>query len=143
MNVSSEMKKLVIIFFCIYIISGILNFSSFDFYGNVDPLTIFSSFVTYIFIAIITEMEVFLNKDITHLQLCLLFWAIHLFIMIIALIFPDFGIALFLFIITPSIGIFNTLTGEWQTFVFPFFCLIEVMQLTALLLWNKYAKQGT
>ena len=143
MNNRLIIKKLVVAFSPLYIIAGILNFCSIDFCDNNHPdfLVVFSSFGTYILFTIITEMEVFLVRDSIHLQLCLLFWVIHLFVMIIGTFFQNFGLILFLFVISPSIGIINTFTGEGKMFIFPFLCFIEAMQLAALLLWDKYAKR--
>lgn len=144
MSIRSITKKLVVVFFCVYIIAGILNFGSIDFCGNyTNPLTALFSFGTYILFTIITEIEVFLVKDTSHLRCCLLFWVIHLLIIIISLFFENLGLILFLFVISPSIGIFNTFASKEQTFIFPLFCFIEAMQLTVLLLWNKYAKRST
>lgn len=136
-------KLCIRIFICIYIISGILNLCSFDFCdNNTYPLASLSSFGTYILFLIITEIEVFLIKDIAHLRFYLLFWAVHLCTFAISLFFPDFGLMLFLFIISPSIGIFNTFTGK-QTFIFPIFCFIVAVQLLIILLRNKYINQNT
>lgn len=129
---------------CFYIISGILNLGSFDFCGDhANPLVSLFSFGTYILFLIITEMEVFLNKNITHLWLLLLFWAMHLCTFAISFFFPNLALALFLLIVSPSIEIFNTFTGKWQTFIFPFFCFMMVIQLLSILLWHKYIKQKT
>lgn len=144
MNIGSIMKKLVIIFFCIYIISAILNLRTFDFWGDYTYfLARLCSFGTYILIAIITEIEVLLIRNPTHLRLCLLFWTIHLFSIIIGVLYPNFGIVPYLFIISPSMGIFSATAAGGQIFVFPFFCFIEVMQLIVLLLWKKPVKQNT
>ena len=134
-------KLSVTAFICVYVISGILNVASFDFHGYTDPLTVISSFAAYLLIAAITEAEVFLIKNIDHLRICFVFWAVHLTIFLLSLFTPDLGLVLFIFVISPSIGIFNTLTGEIQTFIFPAFCLIEAVQLMGMLLWTKYAKQ--
>ena len=134
-------KLSVIVFICVYVVSGLLNVVSFDFHGYTDPLAVISSFAAYILIAAITAIEVFLIKDIDHLQICLLFWSTHLAVFLLSLFAPNFGLVLFIFVSSPSIGIFNTLTGEIQTFIFPAFCLIEAIQLLVILLWNKYTKQ--
>ena len=143
MNIRSVTKNLVVIFCCVYIIAGILNFGSISFCDNdhTDFPAVLSSFGTYILFTIITETEVFLIRDTFHLQLCFSFWAIHLLIIIISLFWEELGLVLFLVVISPSIGILNTFTGEGQTFIFPVFCFIEAIQITVLLLWNKYAKQ--
>ena len=137
---------LIVIFLCIYIVSVTLNLCLFDFCGHsINSFVALSSFRTYILILIITEIEVFLLKDITRLRFCLSFWTIHLCIIVAAFFLPNFGLTLVLvlLIISPSIGMINTFTSEWQTFIFPLFCLIEVIQLLVVLLWNKSVKQGT
>ncbi len=129
---------------CLYIISGILNFFSFDFCGNhANPFAFLFSFCTYVLFFIITEIAVFLNKNIDHLRFFLLFWAIHLCIFAISIFFPNLGLVLFLLIVSPSIEIFNTFTGKWHTFIFPFLCFMMVIQLLSILLWHKYIKQKT
>ena len=134
-------KLCIRIFICIYIISGILNLCSFDFCSNyISPLASLSSFGTYILFLIITEIEVFLIKDIAHLQLYLLFWVVHLCTIAISLFLPDFALMFFLSFLSPTIGIFRTFTGR-QTFIFPIFCFMVAVQLLIILLRNKYANQ--
>ena len=146
-KITAELQNwLIVIFLCIYIVSVTLNLCLFDFCGHsINSFVALSSFGTYILILIITEIEVFLLKDITRLRFCLSFWTINLCIIVAAFFLPNFGLTLVLvlLIISPSIGMINTFTSEWQTFIFPFFCLIEVIQLLVVLLWNKSVKQGT
>lgn len=142
MNIRSMTRKLAVIFCCVYVIAGILNFRSISFCASfhTDLPAVCASFGTYILFTIITEIEVFRIKDTSHLRLCLSFWAIHLFAIMIAPFSEELSLLLFLTVISPSIGVINTLTGEGQTFIFPLFCFIEAMQLSLLLLWNRYAK---
>ena len=113
----------------VYVFTGLLNFNTFDFCGDhIDPLSVSFSCVTYILIALATELQVLKIKNIDHLSCYLLFWGVHFCLILFLFVFPsDLTMVLVLLFATPSFGILVPSVETAYPWIVPFFCLIQVI----------------